>query len=85
MLLRVILDVDTNEIVHTLVLFFLLVLVDIQFFAQKAVPILFQFSFSSFPYHFTLELNAVILALSHEVRHSWTSTSQESRWRHEYV
>ena len=63
MLFCLILYENSNEVMHTFVLIFMFVLVDIQLFAEKTVPVLFELSLSGFSYHFTLYLDTVPVIL----------------------
>ena len=60
MLLGLVLDEHTNQVVHALVLVFLPVLVHVEFFSKKAVPILFELSLGGFADHLSLDLNGIL-------------------------
>jgi hypothetical protein len=65
-LLRLILDKDTNQIVHALVLIFLSILIDIELFAEKTVPVLFKLGFCGLADHLSLDLNGILFICSEE-------------------
>merc|ERR1719329_1823491 len=71
MLFRIVVDEHAYKVVHTLVLFFSLVLVNVQFFSKKTVPIFFEFAFACFTNHFTFELNAIIVSKCYEIVKPW--------------
>lgn len=71
---------------HAFMFFLLPVLVDVEFFAEEAVPVLLELSLRSLSDHFTFELNTVHLTLGHEIRHGWAlATEQEVCWRHKSI
>ena len=80
MLFRVVIDKHTDQVVHALVLFFSLILVNVQLFTKEAVPILLELALAGFTNHFTFKLNAVIISKSNEFVESWTSTIKEGTW-----
>lgn len=57
MLLWLILDEYSNQVVHALVLVFMLVPVDIELLAKKAIPILLEFCLSCLSYHLSFNLD----------------------------
>jgi len=66
MLLGLILDKNTYQVVHALVLVFLPVLVNVELLSKKAVPILFELGLGSFADHFSLDLNGILFIWSEE-------------------
>lgn len=60
MLLWLILDEHTNQVVHALVLVFLPVLVHVELLSKEAVPILFELGLGGFPNHLSLDLNGIL-------------------------
>ena len=59
MLLRLVFDEDTNQVMHAFVLIFLSVLVHVQFLSKKAIPILFELGLGGFADHLSLNLNGI--------------------------
>jgi hypothetical protein len=66
MLLGLILDKNTYQVVHALVLVFLPVLVNVELLSKKAVPILFELGLGSFADHLSLDLNGILFIWSEE-------------------
>jgi hypothetical protein len=60
MLLWLVFDEHTNQVVHALVLVLLSVLVHIEFLSKKAVPILFELGLGGFADHLSLDLNGIL-------------------------
>ena len=81
-----ILNKDSNQVMHALVLLFRLVLVHVKFFTEEAVPILFEFGLSCFSDHFSLKLDTVLVFTRHEVIESRACcTLEEGGGRHDYI
>ena len=60
MLLWLILDEHTNQVVHALVLVFLPVLVHVELLSKEAIPILFELGLGGFADHLSLYLNGIL-------------------------
>ena len=86
MLLDLILDEDSDEVVHTFVLLLGLVLVDVELLAQETVPILLELGFGGLSDHLSFELDAVLVLAGHEVVQSGTGGTLEERGgRHDHI
>ena len=66
MLLGLVLDEHTNQVVHALVLVFLPVLVHVEFLSKKAVPILFELGLGGLADHLSLDLNGILFICCEE-------------------
>ena len=73
MLLRLVLDENTDQVVHTLVLVLLTVFVHIELLAQETVPILLKLGLGGLTDHLTLNLDGMFVILVEETFYT-TST-----------
>ena len=60
MLLGLVLDEHTNQVVHALVLVFLPVLVHVELLSKETVPILFELGLGGFADHLSLDLYGIL-------------------------
>jgi hypothetical protein len=69
-LIWLVLDEDTYQVVHAFVFILLAVLIDVEFFSKQAIPVLFKFSLSGLPDHLALNLNRMLVILIKETFYS---------------
>ena len=74
MLLWLVLDEDSNQIVHTFVFVLVFVSVDVQLLAKETVPILLKLSLSCFSDHLSLNLDGIFVIRMEETLNLTNST-----------
>ena len=70
MLIWFIFNEDTNQVMHALVLIFLTILVDIELFTKKAIPIFLKLCLGCFTDHLTFNLDWMFVILIKETLYS---------------